>query len=319
MPVTLADHPRLAPGRTACAQFNLRTHCVNCHSTDLVEVWSGRFSEAEVSGFIEQFHYAGNTPAALGDATFSLVKCSHCDMMFHQQVLTDTWLSTLYGEWIDSRQIDLFESRASAEQRAAARFERGRQRVKHLLRLDRLLGSRATGRSLLDFGCGDGEFLNMASLFGFEAYGVDFSITRAERQQHRQITVAPTLAELDMLQRGSFDAMTLFETLEHVPDPGGLLQALHARLAPAGILIVEVPNCQGLSVPTTLDEFHALQPLEHINNFTPQTLHRMCERHGFVRITKPVAHVTTQLLDVARSQAGRFVRQTTTQQYFRRR
>lgn len=317
--MTLDHHLDLAPGRSACAQFHVRRQCINCHSTDLVAVWSGRFSDPEVSGFIQQFHYSGNTHAALGDAAFSLVKCSHCDLMFHQHVLTDAWLSILYGEWIDSRQIDLFESRINAERRAAARFERGRQRIKHLLRLDRLLQLRSSGCNLLDFGCGDGDFLNMASMFGFIAYGVDFSITRVERQPHRQITVAPTLAALDTLRVGSFEAITLFETLEHVADPGSLLRALHERLVHGGILIVEVPNCQGLRVPTTLAQFHALQPLEHINNFTPRTLQNMCERHGFVRIAKPAAHVTTKLSDVVRSQASRLFRQATTQQYFRRR
>lgn len=239
-------------------------------------------------------------------------------MMYHQRVLAPEWLSRLYGEWIDSDQIEHFEARINPNRKALARFERGRQLCKHLLRLDQLLGRQKPDRSLLDFGCGDGEFLNMASLFGFAAYGVDFSITRVERQQHRKITVMPTLQELDTLGVRALDAITLFETLEHVSDPGGLLKALHSRLAPDGFLIVEVPNCEGLSVPKTLGDFHAVQPLEHINAFTPMTLQSICERHGFVRCRKPIAHVTTGVADLVRSEVSRFYRRPSTQQYFRK-
>jgi 2-polyprenyl-3-methyl-5-hydroxy-6-metoxy-1,4-benzoquinol methylase len=319
MPVSLTTEVQHSPVRMERAQFAVRSACVCCHSRDLRDVWSGLFSDPVVRNFLAQFHYAADTQTALAGSAFRLVQCTACDMMFHQQVLTDPWLTTLYGEWIDSRQIDLFESRMPAERRATARFDRARQRVKHLLRLKQLLKSKTPAIRVLDFGCGDGEFLNMASLFGFASYGIDFSITRVERQQHRQITVAPSLQELDMLEVGPFDVITLFETLEHVTDPGSLLRALHERLAPRGILIVEVPNCEGLSIPRNLDEFHALQPLEHINNFTPQTLQTMCERHGFVRIAKPAAHVTTSLADVARTLAGRLIRPRNTQQVFRKR
>lgn len=298
--------------------FQERQSCINCGLSSLENIWQGHFSEQLTRSFLEKFHYNGNILELLGDDQFSLVKCQECGMMFHKTILSSEWLNVLYSQWIDDSQIENFEAKNQNNGSREAKFEQGRQLTKHVLRLQKLLHKNSSQPCrILDYGCGDGNFLNLAVLFGFEGYGLDFSSTRARRAGRSDITIVNSLEEFDAQQVGKFHAVSLFQVLEHLPDPIAVLRKLANRMEKGGILIVEVPDCRGISKPDNFLEFHAVQPLEHINAFTPITLKQMCERVGFVSIPRPAAHVTTNFVDILRTEVSRIVHPLRTQQYFR--
>ena len=302
----------------ARAAFRERDRCVLCGSADLRPVWQGRFSEEPVRSWMRAFHYSGDVERALADADFARVACGACGMSFHRRVLTDDWLRTLYAEWISSAQVDAFESDRRRRQPDAA-FVAGAQMIKHLLRLRHLSPER--GRRplrLLDFGCGDGKFLRLAAGLGFEAFGVDFSASRRERAERGGVAIASSLEELDAEAHGGYDCVTLFEVLEHVADPRAILDALGARMGLRSVLLVEVPDCRGIGVPRGFEEFDAVQPLEHINHFTPRTLAEFCRRAGFATARRVPAHVTTELSAIAKTEASRLFQRSATSRYFRR-
>jgi SAM-dependent methyltransferase len=266
---------------------------------------------------MRMFRYDGDVERALGDEAFARVACSACGMSFHRRVLLNEWLATLYGEWISPVQVDRFEAERR-ETRPNAAFVAATQLIKHLLRLRQL--SRERGRQslrLLDFGCGDGKFLALAAFLGFEVFGVDASASRRERAARAGISIAPNLEVLDA--DAGYDCVTLFEVLEHVPHPREILAALHARMRPRAVLLVEVPDCRGISVPRSFAEFSDVQPLEHINHFTPDTLAALCARSGFEPAPRVPAHVTTSPLDIVKTELSRLIQRPTTSQYFRRR
>jgi 2-polyprenyl-3-methyl-5-hydroxy-6-metoxy-1,4-benzoquinol methylase len=293
------------------AQFRLRAACPLCGAASGTPVWAGTFADPQVRAWIARYGYSGDVDAALADASFALVRCPRCAFAYHRDILTPEWLGTLYSRWIDARQIERFEV---ANRQAA--FETGRQMVKHVLRAAALLGPLGRPLRWLDFGCGDGGQLAMAALFGCDAYGIDFSATRTERAGRR--VVAADFAGFDALGVGEMDVVSAFQVLEHVDDPAAILRGLAARVRPGGLLVVEVPDASGFDAPTTWEQFQAVQPLEHINAFTPATLRAACERHGFAALRRPPAHVTTRSLDLLRTEASRFVGRATTNQYFRR-
>ncbi len=288
-----------------------RPNCPLCQSESPALVWSGRFDAEPTRGWIERYGYAVDVVSVLGDARFELVRCRQCDFVYHRRVLTPEWLSVLYSEWIDSRQIERFEQalRASA-------FERGRQLVKHVLRVAHEAGGLERPLRWLDFGCGDGAQLQAAELFGFEAYGVDFSVTRSARSGSR--ILVPDLAAFDALESGPLDVASAFQVLEHVEAPAEVLRSLAQRVRPGGLLIVETPDARGVDVPTTWEQFQVVQPLEHINAFTPATLRAACVAAGFEPIARRPAHVTTRVRELLRTEVSRFYQPSTTAQYFRR-
>lgn len=305
----------LAPAQVHSPPATLRERaaCVCYGRRDLRPLWRDSFGSPPVRSWLHRFRYEADVDSVLAGQRFERAICDRCGMSFHRWILDDEWLNVLYGRWISAAQIEAFEQARTAADPGAA-FTAAAQSVKHLLRLRHLAGERAPIR-LLDFGCGDGRFLRMAAAFGFDAHGVDLSATRRSRADGPGIRVVPVL---DAVDADPFDAVTLFEVLEHVPDPLGLLRALAGRLRAGGLLLVEVPDCTGITVPRTFAEFHAVQPLEHVNTFTPRTLGALCVRAGFAPLPRVPANVTTNPIAVLRTEATRLHARATTSRYFRK-
>lgn len=135
---------------------------------------------------------------------------------------------------------------------------------------------------LLDVGCASGRFLAAMRGAGWDIAGLEMSALAVERaRQALGPVVEQGTLETAPWPRDSFDVITMFHVLEHVPDPVGALGKIRSLLRPGGILIVLVPN--GASW-----EFRALgprdpNPLEiprHFYHYTPATLSRLAQRAG---------------------------------------
>jgi SAM-dependent methyltransferase len=298
-------------------ELRTRETCISCGGQDFEEIWSQRFDDPDVMRFIKQFKYSGDL-SCLDGAEFRLVQCKDCGIRFHQKILTDDWLTKLYSEWIDSAQIEAFEKDISKADKLRKGFERSRQYTKHVLRVKAEFdGGQESPIRLLDFGCGDANFLKLANLFAFECFGIDFSTSRQERAEKTGVAIYPDLDALLSEESEPFHVVTLFQTLEHVTNPRETIEALKALLRPDGILIVDVPDCNGIRIPKTFPRFHDVHPLEHLNCFTPNSLQSFIEKVGFTAFPMRPAHVTSKTTGILRTEASRFHRPKSTTMYFR--
>lgn len=198
------------------------------------------------------------------------------------------------------------------------RFESAWGYITHILRIEKLTRTiRTDGEPvrLLDFGCGWGKFIAACREFGFDAIGVDRSSPRAEGSA---IRIFSSLDEIRGLSR--FHAITLFEVLEHLDEPGAILRTLAERVVPGGLLILETPDCSGVTAIESRRDYLKIHPLEHINAFTHRTLTSIAERHGFSLIQRGSAHVTTEDYRAAKQAVKRFLGRDgrSTQLYFER-
>ena len=101
-----------------------------------------------------------------------------------------------------------------------------------------------------------------------------------------------------------FHAITLFEVLEHLDEPATILKQLAERLMSGGILILETPDCKGVTGIKTRKDYELINPLDHINAFTHETLISIAERQGFRHIKKRgPAHVTAERIRVLKGEA----------------
>jgi len=97
--------------------------------------------------------------------------------------------------------------------------------------------------SLLDVGCATGTFLSLAQAKGWECRGVEvsaFAATRAREQTGCEIFCG-TLEEAPFAS-GAFDVITMWDLLEHLPDPLQGLATARRLLKPSGLLLVNTPN-----------------------------------------------------------------------------
>ncbi len=97
-----------------------------------------------------------------------------------------------------------------------------------------------TNKTILDFGCGNGGFLEKAGQVTAKAVGMELEERLKLYFISKKLEVYSNLEEiLDF-----FDIITLFHVLEHLPDPLKVLQQLKANLNPGGCIIVETPNAE---------------------------------------------------------------------------
>jgi SAM-dependent methyltransferase len=292
------------------AHFTIRDACINCGSGNLREISSGSFNEGALHGFLSNDPWGENPAPYLDGQRWRYVECTSCAQAFHSRILSPEWSEIKWSRWMSAEAIAKFE-RARVGDSGSGQFDRATRYTKHVLQLASLI--RARPLRILDFGCGNGEFLAMCHRYGLEAFGVDRSQARRDKAG---VSVVESVDELD----GQFHAITLFEVLEHVDDPREILEMLSGRLIPGGILVLETPDCTGVTGIASRRDYDLIHPLDHINGFTPATLRSIVERLGFKSIRTPVSHVTANLIKVAKTEAKRalsFALRATTQQYFR--
>jgi len=148
----------------------------------------------------------------------------------------------------------------------------------------RHLPKNGKGRSLLDFGCGNGEFVSRAKDAGWLPIGMDMDPEAVRVAQNNGLNVylggTDKIAILDM----EFDVITLSHVIEHVHDPGQLLRTCYRCLKPGGFLWIETPNFNSQGHGIYGRNWRGLEPPRHLVIFTSNSLHRLLKDVGFHRI-----------------------------------
>lgn len=165
----------------------------------------------------------------------------------------------------------------------------------HLADLERLC---RPGR-LLDVGCAAGFLLAAARRRGWEVVGLEFSAFAADYAR-REFSLEVQQAPVDRASfpHGSFDAITAFEFIEHVPTPGAALNRMRDWLRPGGVLALTTPNAASWQARRHPDRFGAFLESRHLVYFTPVTLSRLLRHAGFRirQLRTDVSLVSTQQL-----------------------
>jgi 2-polyprenyl-3-methyl-5-hydroxy-6-metoxy-1,4-benzoquinol methylase len=311
--------------------FVSRSSCIACGSSALETLAGGRFGDDPLRGFIASDPWGESPLPRIEQETWEFVRCGECQQKFHRRILSPPWQQVLFTRWMSDAAIREFEERHGVNTPSAT-FEQTRAAVRHVLRLEKMtraLRSAEQPLRILDFGCGWGRFLAVASLFGAETYGVDKDQDRQRGAENLGVRVEQSLDDLDASLRGALDAITLFQVLEHLEHPISVLRELRAWLRPGGIMILETPNAEGVTSIQSPQDYRAINPLSHINGFTPDALRAIAERAGFESVMPAPAHATAEPLSVAKTEMKRaigllpnssvsdWVLPRTTDQYFR--
>ncbi len=209
--------------------------------------------------------------------SYQLVKCASCGLAYIANPPDAAALAKIYS--LDSNyHQDLLDpnSSAFAEMSGVAA-----QHMRHTAPWV------SQGR-LLDIGCSTGLFLDLARKKGFDVSGIEFSPDSAHfAREHFGLTVTGgDIRALDAAS-GLYDVVTMFDVIEHVPDPLSDMRAIYDRLKPGGLFVVSTPNIDGLfprlSLPLAkmLDHWPHAEPPYHLYQFSVGSLSRMLAEAGF--------------------------------------
>jgi SAM-dependent methyltransferase len=148
------------------------------------------------------------------------------------------------------------------------------------------------GRRLLDVGANFGHFLKEAGTV-FDATGIEISKAAVERSAELfgVKNHVGSIYELPPEAKGPWEAVTLWDVIEHVPDPKGALEAIRDLLAPGGRLYLSTPDAGSAVARAMGRRWHYLDPVQHIVLFGRKNLSDLLERTGFrVRETRSFGH-----------------------------
>lgn len=211
---------------------------------------------------------------------FAVVRCRHCRLVYTNPRPTAGSLSSFYPPHYPPHATPNWSSTS----RLPSRFWSwvfGRPCEE---RRGRLPWPRP-GR-LLDFGCGGGSYLCEMAARGWQVTGLDVSpeVVRAIRRDLGFDALAGSLPHPE-LSPGSFDVVTMWQSLEHVHRPLEVLRAAYELLIPGGKLVLAVPNFDCLTAAWFGEHWFGLDLPRHLTHFTPETLRETLRAGGF-RIEK---------------------------------
>jgi len=199
-----------------------------------------------------------------------LLRCGNCSFVFSRLRPSDEDLHTLY------REMDtvIYERESRGRQRTAMRHLRIVQRY-------------VRKGSLLDVGCAGGNLLAAAADGGWAVTGVEPARTLCEKAAKllngRGQVHCSTLQQA-RLEPISFDAVTLWDVLEHVADPVGFLRICVGLLKPRAFLFANVPDISSFPARVLKERWPLLLP-EHLNYFDRKSLRQCGERAGLSWVT----------------------------------
>jgi len=145
-------------------------------------------------------------------------------------------------------------------------------------KLDLLAGLPLPGPRLLDVGAGTGAFVAAAAAAGYEAEGQDLApaVAAAARRDFDVHVHGVPVRELE----GVYDLVTVWDTLEHVTDPPGLLRDVARLLVPGGHLVALSPHADGLSGRILKGRWWVFGPADHLVMFSVAALTQAIELAG---------------------------------------
>jgi SAM-dependent methyltransferase len=139
--------------------------------------------------------------------------------------------------------------------------------------------------TLFEVGVGAGFFLKAAERAGWKVSGIEFSAEAAQfATAELGLEVKRERAELMILDAGCFDVVVMFDVLEHLSDPLGVLASVRQALRPGGLAVISTPNLNALSKFFLGSDWAVLSPAEHLYYFTEATLTRALQKAGYQKL-----------------------------------
>ncbi|QZH74834.1 MAG: class I SAM-dependent methyltransferase [Erythrobacter sp.] len=211
---------------------------------------------------------------------YRLVQCSDCHLAYIANPPDAEGIKAFYTA-SSSYHDQLLDT-------GSAQFARQRLVARQHMDMLRKFRPQAKGLRVLDIGCSSGIFLDEARAAGMAPFGAELSPETATfAREHFGLEVHQGDWRDAGYAEASFDIITLFDVIEHLPDPLGELRAIHRLLKPGGLLLQSTPDIDGLfprlsqKLANRLDYWPHPEPPHHLFQFSQATLSAMVEKAGF--------------------------------------
>lgn len=205
---------------------------------------------------------------------FQYVTCNECSFVYINPQLTQQAIKEVYND--EEVRLFFFEKLLLpyVENDQQVEFE-GRARTL------RSFISKPKPR-LLDIGCALGNFLLIAEKHGFQGEGLELNQLYVDYvKKNRQVTIHQRLLEEMNYPDATFDAVTLWDVLEHLPRPLETLKEVARITAPGGIVALTTINHGCFNERILKGRWRYYMPPDHLCSFSPALLDSLLKKSGF--------------------------------------
>jgi SAM-dependent methyltransferase len=207
---------------------------------------------------------------------YTLARCSECGLAYVTNPPTDAELEHLYS-FESGYHVDFRDDPKEIEHRFALAKRQYEAIARH---------HQTPGRCL-DIGAAAGFFVKTAQDNGWDAHGIELSEDTARLARDRYgVDVTSARLEETTFEPESFDAITLWDVIEHVPEPVDTMRRVAKLLKPGGVVGIITPNLDGLfarrsyKVGRRIDHWPAVEPPAHLSQFSVQSMTALLDKVG---------------------------------------
>lgn len=213
---------------------------------------------------------------------FLFNRCNACQHLYVASPVTEEMLDRAYGNSYYGAEDSANDNRCGYDDYLRNADKRLAGFKNALIEIERF--SSPPGR-LLDFGCAVGLFVRAAADRGWNAIGYDrsdWATTYGRDHFHVDLRSGP----VPNFEPNSFDLISLWDCIEHLPDPQGALSRITAWLRPGGILVVQTVNSSSYGARLAGKQWRHIAPPLHLHLFSAHSLDTSLYRNDLIVIHK---------------------------------
>lgn len=241
----------------------------------LVEEYHKKFIDASTGRMFNHLKEERNCPVCnsinssiiFDKSASTYVKCNECTMVYLNPILNPRAIIEYYNN-LNTGQGDT----VSTESRFYTEI--------YTMGLDSIEEYKKQAGNILDIGCSTGFFLDIAKGKGWRTTGIELGIdeaAKAEAKGHKLFK--KTIDNLDPQEK--FDAITMWDVLEHIPNGIDQLSMIKDHLNEKGILFLQIPNSDALAAKIMRGACRMFDGLEHTNLYNPKTIAILAMKTGY--------------------------------------
>lgn len=208
---------------------------------------------------------------------YQLARCRACTHLYVSEPVSKADLAAAYGrDYYEPADADAALGYADYLGSTALRLRGFADRLATVER-------HAPGRGrLLDYGCAVGLFVKVAAAAGWAATGLDRSEWAADYGRRTfGLDIVVSDGSHDPFAPATFDAISMWDVLEHLESPREVLGSVARWLKPGGVLGLNTVNASSLGARLAGPNWRHLAPPMHLQYFTRDSLHRLLHEFGF--------------------------------------
>jgi 2-polyprenyl-3-methyl-5-hydroxy-6-metoxy-1,4-benzoquinol methylase len=208
----------------------------------------------------------------LNHNSYKLFECNSCSLIFANIEINDKYNEIVYAnnqyeEMIKIEVLETYEYRKKTF---------GKERLNYILNK---CNFDMQNDILLDLGCGPGYFLSYLKDEYIKAKGIELTDYLVDICKSQDLDVEKK--DISELQNNYFKIITMFDVLEHLPNPLNFFKTLNTKLTSNGYIVMYTPNINSFAFYFQKEKQNLLLPYEHLCFYNLKSLDYLAKISGF--------------------------------------